>query len=165
MSKAKGDKLVLGNSMQSLATLLGKQEPAGDGEVRQLFSQRSLIDQLPEGYLEAGGTLPKGCTVLVIPDCHDPILEEAIANVKAMTPEQLKEVAAGMTSDLLGITQELVEEPDHHGETSHGLNPKWIDWYCAANNCRVWKAISEGKRRLRAAKETPKRKKRPNAPK
>lgn len=148
MSKAKGDKIVLGNSMQSLATLLGKRESAGDGEVRQLFSNQALLDQLPDNFLSP-----------------DPILEEALAAVRAMTPEQLKEIGNRIGDELVTITEELLEEPDHHGDTSHGLNPIWIDWYCKANSCRVWKAIAEGKRRLRAAKETPKRKKRVPNPK
>lgn len=148
MSKAKGDKIVLGNSMQSLATLLGKQEPAGDGEVRQLFSPQALLDRLPDNFLSP-----------------DPILEEALAAVKAMSPEQLKAIGNRIGDELVTITEELLEEPDHHGDTSHGLNPAWIDWYCKVNSCRVWKAIAEGKRRLRAAKETPKRKKRVPNPK
>lgn len=145
MGKGKGDKLVLGNSMQSLSALLDKQEPVSDGEVTTVVGKQALLDSLPE--------------------THDPILAEAIAVLKAMTPEQLKEIGDKIADHLMEFTHELVDEPDHHGETSHGLNPTWIDWYCKTNSCRVWKAIAEGKRRLRAAKETPKRRKRVPNPK
>lgn len=153
MGKNKGDKLVLGNSMQSLSALLDNQ-PAAEGEVKMVFSQQSIVDHMPEAEK------------IVLGEPSNGILDEAIATVKAMSPEQLLSIGNAIADELVTITNEsLGEEPDHHGDTSHGLSPKWIDWYCAVNSCRVWKAIAEGKRRLRAAKETPKRRKRVPNPK
>jgi len=40
-------------------------------------------------------------------------------------------------------------EPEIRGETTFGLNPKWIDWYCRTNNTAVWKARKAGKEKLR----------------
>lgn len=40
-------------------------------------------------------------------------------------------------------------EPEVRGETTFGLNPKWIDWYCRVNNTAVWKARKAGKEKLR----------------
>lgn len=40
-------------------------------------------------------------------------------------------------------------EPEIRGETTFGLNPKWIDWYCRVNNTAVWKARKAGKEKLR----------------
>jgi len=215
MSKNKGDKVILGNSMQSLAALRAN-EPAGNGKIEMLMSNESIRKRIPEEHLEeingmltirpefrekylpaqlaehydelhksingprayaSIGSMGKGRVDLDLEtDVHKKgvvvrvfrdgeILEEAIAAVKAMSPEELLAAGNRITKELVEITKELVDEPDHRGETSHGLNPKWIDWYCKANSCRVWKAIAEGKRRLRASKETPKRKKRSVNPK
>lgn len=69
-----------------------------------------------------------------------------------------------MYAHLTGYTPELTEaekrqvleaklstdpEPEIRGETTFGLNPKWIDWYCRVNNTAVWKARKAGKEKLR----------------
>lgn len=44
-------------------------------------------------------------------------------------------------------------EPELRGETTFGLNPKWIDWYCRTNHTAVWKARKVGKAKLRKLQE------------
>lgn len=44
-------------------------------------------------------------------------------------------------------------EPELRGETTFGLNPKWIDWYCRTSHTAVWKARKVGKAKLRKLQE------------
>lgn len=44
-------------------------------------------------------------------------------------------------------------EPELRGDTTFGLNPKWIDWYCATHHTAVWKARKVGKAQLRKLNE------------
>lgn len=44
-------------------------------------------------------------------------------------------------------------EPELRGDTTFGLNPKWIDWYCKTNGTAVWKARKAGKEKLRKLDE------------
>lgn len=54
-----------------------------------------------------------------------------------------------MTFKALGAQLGDDPEPEVRGETTFGLNPKWIDWYCRVNNTAVWKARKAGKEKLR----------------
>lgn len=65
----------------------------------------------------------------------DEILEEAIATVRD-TP----------TEELLALVS---PEPVLEGDTSFGLNRDWITWYAKTHNVRMFKAINEGRWRLR----------------
>ena len=127
----KNDQLVLGNKMKTLSINKPFDE-INTGEVKKvkiMFSNRQVVKRsLTE---------------------QDIILDEAITLVKGMSREQL----------YLAVKEKDIDaEPDYRGDTSHGLSVNWINWYCRQHNCRAWKALNEGKRRLRKASKNAKRK-------
>jgi len=81
------------------------------------------------------------------PKCYsEEELQASVDRIGSMTNE---EIHSSPFDDILKARLGHDPEPEIRGETTFGLNPKWIDWYCRTNNTAVWKARKAGKERLR----------------
>lgn len=69
------------------------------------------------------------------------LLDEAVEAVRAIPSSELQAVATQAT--------ETLEEPPLEGDTSFGINPKWLDWFAQTTGKRYRIAIKVGKRLLR----------------
>lgn len=87
-----------------------------------------------------------------------------------MTNDKLKSLNADFDGIMPGMDQAIYDainrtppkleaklgpdpEPELRGDTTFGLNPKWIDWYCRVHGTAVWKARKAGKTKLRKLEE------------
>jgi len=85
-------------------------------------------------------------------DIYDIINRKANGTLEKFVGDRLPKDRNGIPADSgFRLVAKLGDdpEPEIRGETTFGLNPKWIDWYCRTNNTAVWKARKAGKEKLR----------------
>ncbi|MNG47051.1 hypothetical protein D3C79_49180 [compost metagenome] len=85
-------------------------------------------------------------------DIYDLINRKANGSLEKFIDEHPRKERDGIPADSgFRLVAKLGDdpEPEIRGETTFGLNPKWIDWYCRTNNTAVWKARKAGKEKLR----------------
>ena len=87
---------------------------------------------------------------------YEPVLspaeQKAALNLEEFIDARLPKERNGIPADSgFRLVAKLGDdpEPEIRGETTFGLNPKWIDWYCRTNHTAVWKARKAGKEKLR----------------